>query len=174
MIELSIKIRDIEEGGPGEELAVTLSRALLKEALDGMDADLTHSRVDVRLNLSRTGDNVFARGALSGEVILPCVRCLGEARVSIDVPLKLTITSEELLEDDVEEDVDYFTHDGERVELADVIREAVILAAPMTALCRPDCQGLCPVCGVDRNVKECGCAPAAPDPRLAGLKGLKL
>ena len=37
------------------------------------------------------------------------------------------------------------------------------------ALCRPDCRGLCPTCGVDRNRLECACRTEEPDPRLAPL-----
>jgi uncharacterized protein len=42
----------------------------------------------------------------------------------------------------------------------------------MHPLCRPDCQGLCPVCGKDRNVESCQCQTEWVDPRLSGLKAL--
>ena len=42
----------------------------------------------------------------------------------------------------------------------------------MQPLCRPDCQGLCPVCGKDRNVDPCQCQVEWVDPRLAVLKTL--
>jgi uncharacterized protein len=177
MLELSIKIREIPEHGA--DLDVALSRPFLKDALEGMDADLTHSHVNARVHVMRTGDNVFVSGQLQGEVELSCVRCLRQARVGIEVPLKLTATphldGESVADDEVEDDVDYFTHDGETVELGGVLREALILGLPMTALCRPDCRGLCPVCGGDRNQSACGCEPPGlEDPRFAALKGLKV
>jgi uncharacterized protein len=174
MTELLIKIRDIPESG--QDLSVAFDRALLHSALEGMDADLGRSAIDARMQVLRTNDNVFVRGDLRGEVQVPCVRCLAPARVAIDVPLKLTATPEDLAagDDAVEDDVDYFTHDGETLDLSDVLREALILAVPMTALCRADCKGLCPVCGGDRNERACDCLVPSGDPRLAALKDLKV
>jgi uncharacterized protein len=44
---------------------------------------------------------------------------------------------------------------------------------PMKPLCRDDCRGLCPVCGIDRNRHSCRCTREWEDPRLAALKQLK-
>jgi len=177
MTELQIKIRDI--GEIEQALAVPFDRAFLQGALDGMDADLARTHLEARMQLLRVGDNVFVRGALAGEVFVPCVRCLAPADVAIDVPLHLTATPDDLVASDddegepLDEDVDYFTHDGETLDLNQVLREAVILAVPMTALCREGCRGLCPVCGGDRNERDCGCpAPSVGDPRFAALASL--
>ena len=173
MFELSIKIKDIAESG--EHLTVPFSRALLNDALDGMNAELTRSQVTAELELSRVGDTVSVRGALFGDVQLACTRCLGEAHVAIQVPLKITVGAEAIGgEDSLEDEVEYFTHDGIRIELENVLREALILAVPMTALCKEDCKGLCVSCGADRNLTDCGHSQALPDPRLALLKDLKI
>ena len=58
------------------------------------------------------------------------------------------------------------------VDLGEMLREQFYLALPMQPLCRPDCQGLCPVCGVDRNLERCECQTEWVDPRLSGLKAL--
>ena len=55
---------------------------------------------------------------------------------------------------------------------AQMAREQSYLAIPMKPLCRPDCQGLCPHCGTNRNVATCTCENRWEDPRLAGLKSL--
>ena len=54
-----------------------------------------------------------------------------------------------------------------------MLREQVILDAPMQPLCREDCRGLCPQCGTNLNTDACACAPAWEDPRLAALKALR-
>ena len=173
MIELSIKIKDIAESG--EPLVVPFSRALLKDALDGMDAELTRSHVTANMQLSRVGETVSVRGALDGDVQLACTRCLGEAHVPIHIPLRITIGAEAVGgEDSLDDEVEYFTHDGVRIELENVLREALILAVPMTAICKEDCKGLCASCGADRNVTDCGHSQALPDPRLSVLKDLKI
>jgi uncharacterized protein len=67
--------------------------------------------------------------------------------------------------------VSYYEGDG--LDLADVVREQVLLALPMQKLCRPDCQGICPVCGVNRNETTCQCKLQQVDERWAALKNLK-
>ena len=52
----------------------------------------------------------------------------------------------------------------------ETLREGLLLAEPMQALCKPDCRGLCPVCGADLNDGDCGCDRFTVDPRLAALK----
>ena len=62
---------------------------------------------------------------------------------------------------------------GEQLDLRPVVRELVLLDAPSTPLCRPDCAGLCPTCGVDRNSQACQCEPPPVDPRWSALDALK-
>jgi uncharacterized protein len=52
-------------------------------------------------------------------------------------------------------------------------REMLVLALPMTAYCRPDCQGLCGGCGADLRTGRCVCETPAIDPRLAPLAELR-
>ncbi len=58
------------------------------------------------------------------------------------------------------------------LDLREVIRQGLWLAAPMEALCSPGCLGLCPRCGGNRNLGECRCEEAAVDPRWAALQAL--
>jgi uncharacterized protein len=60
---------------------------------------------------------------------------------------------------------------GDEVALAPLIAEQVVLNLPMKPLCRPDCAGLCPSCGADRNTERCDCRPSG-DARFAGLAAL--
>jgi uncharacterized protein len=55
--------------------------------------------------------------------------------------------------------------------LEDVLREQVLLSLPVRTLCKPDCKGLCPHCGVNRNSQACNCA--GDDPRWEALAGLR-
>ena len=64
-----------------------------------------------------------------------------------------------------------FYHDHV-LDLGEMLREQFYLALPMRPLCRPDCKGLCPQCGVDRNVEACQCHAEWVDPRLSVLKAL--
>jgi len=48
-------------------------------------------------------------------------------------------------------------YEGEAIDLGQLLREQFYLALPMKPLCRPDCRGLCPTCGANRNAASCGC-----------------
>ena len=60
----------------------------------------------------------------------------------------------------------------DQIDLNELVREQFYLALPMKPLCREDCRGLCPQCGVNWNTGTCECGSGWEDPRLAPLKGL--
>jgi uncharacterized protein len=72
-------------------------------------------------------------------------------------------------------EIDAEPFDGKTIDLDPIVREQVLLALPVTVLCREDCKGLCPTCGQDLNEKDCGHSETkAIDVRLAKLKDIKL
>jgi uncharacterized protein len=86
-----------------------------------------------------------------------------EALPSIDIDSGLPVHHED------EPDV-LRIDDHHELDLSEPVREAISLAEPITLLCRQDCRGLCPTCGVDLNtVIEHSHTEDAIDPRLAGL-----
>ena len=54
-----------------------------------------------------------------------------------------------------------------------MVREYVLLDLPDAPLCKDDCAGICPNCGIDRNMATCDCDTSATDPRWSALEGLK-
>jgi len=62
----------------------------------------------------------------------------------------------------------------EEVDLTEDLREAILLTIPPYPTCSPDCKGLCPYCGKNRNEGECNCRPPSRDGGWGGLEGLKL
>jgi uncharacterized protein len=63
--------------------------------------------------------------------------------------------------------------DGEAIDVDEIVKEQILLAVPSRVLCREDCKGICPACGIDRNTGECSCVTDNTDPRWAALKNLK-
>jgi len=62
-------------------------------------------------------------------------------------------------------------YDDDRIDLGEMVREQMHLALPLRRLCREDCGGLCPSCGVNRNIESCDCQPTETlDERLAPLR----
>ena len=64
-------------------------------------------------------------------------------------------------------------YQGDSLLLEDVLREQVLLSLPVRTLCKPDCKGLCPRCGENRNSQSCSCEVGPSDPRWEALAGLR-
>jgi len=70
-------------------------------------------------------------------------------------------------------DPEAFPLEGEQLDLEPMVREVLVLDAPSSPLCRDDCAGLCPDCGIDRNTGSCSCNNTVVDPRWGALDQLK-
>lgn len=126
-------------------------------------------------------EGVLIRGGITGKVALPCNRCTEDAVVAIDqkVDAYEPFPAENPDDEDafeVDAEILRFAANGQGIEmnLAALAWEEFSLALPMKPLCAPNCKGLCPVCGVNKNTASCACATDAPDPRMAPLHGLKV
>jgi uncharacterized protein len=64
-------------------------------------------------------------------------------------------------------------YEGEEIDLGQMMREQFYLALPMKPLCRPDCKGLCALCGKNRNRETCSCESTWVDPRFEVLRSMK-
>jgi uncharacterized protein len=120
------------------------------------------------------GAEIRIRGHLTTRLESSCDRCLGTVEIPVSCDFDLfyrpmeTIAKEEEIEVPTEElEIGFYSGDG--IEVADVAVEQVILAVPMKVICRPECQGLCPVCKANRNVTHCNCAPPQQDSPFASL-----
>ena len=106
-----------------------------------------------------------------------CGRCLEPFEIPVDAPFDLLYLAEsagtQAGEGEIQDvDVGVSFYKDDTIDLGEVMREQFFLVLPMKPLCRPDCQGLCPICGKNRNREPCDCQATWVDPRLAGLKKL--
>ena len=185
-----VTVDQIREGGLS--LDETLSESFLTHAL--AEVKDTGFRPDgpapLHVKLQKTASGVLLRGSTEVAVHTPCRRCLADVHLRVPVTFTLNLVSRAALsaaqdEDDRDEDaeragsfdleqVDEELFDGKTIDLDPLVREQVLLALPMHAVCREDCKGLCGTCGQNLNEGECGCARSQVDPRLAALKNIKL
>jgi uncharacterized protein len=120
----------------------------------------------------------YLRARYSYEQSLACNRCLkpivepvsGEMDLLVMVASARPLAGEHELE---EADLGVLSLPNDILETDSLLLEQVQLNIPMKPLCRPDCAGLCPTCGADRNLGPCGCPSSNPDPRWHGLQLLK-
>lgn len=159
----------------------------MREALGAPAEDPNAGHGHADLELYSEGTHVFATGTFKGELTVACSRCVEPVKLPIDERLMVTfMPKHEMPAEDEEapaaegegpevaaEDLDLFPYEGEHVDLEPLFREQFVLAVPYAPLCREDCKGLCPQCGIDRNSSTCACEKPI-DPRLAALKNLKL
>jgi uncharacterized protein len=120
---------------------------------------------------------VHIRGMITAEVAMDCTRCLEPLRRKIEVAFDDVFVDEshESRSSETEltiADMDESLVIGGRVDLAEVVREQILLALPEQIFCREDCRGLCPKCGGNRNLIDCNCDREEIDPRWAALKNL--
>jgi uncharacterized protein len=125
-----------------------------------------------------TDPGYYFKARLSYEQTLNCNRCLKpivdhaepEVELMVLVERPRSVTGEHELKED---ELGVLTVSEEILETDPILLEQLQLNVPMKPLCRPDCQGLCPVCGADRNAGECSCEDRTGDSRFAALAALK-
>ena len=129
----------------------------------------TDIELDLRLEAVMEGVLVSgtARAPLSGE----CARCLDPLTSSIEVEFQeLYVYSDTRSGESAEDDERRL--EGDLIDLEPVVRDAMVLALPLSPLCRDDCPGLCPDCGVRLADAEPDHHHDAVDPRWAALQGM--
>ncbi len=131
------------------------------------------------ITLMRTSQGILVTGNLRTTIRMTCRRCLEFADVEVELDLEeefhpVVHIGEAPLDDLPDEDYDeaLLIDEHHTLDLREIIRQGLWLAEPMEALCRPDCAGLCPRCGGNRNLGECECDEIAVDPRWAALQVL--
>jgi uncharacterized protein len=142
------------------------------ELLDLPEVLSTGSDISLELTISVTGSLITASGRVAAHLVMDCARCLEPFTREIENEFDLVIrrrTDGLLLED--EDDVSASIGD-KWIAFDAPAREALILSVPMKPLCSDECQGLCPVCGVNLNESTCECAREPTDARWDGLKTL--
>ena len=109
---------------------------------------------------------------VQGELEQECRRCLRAVSTPVDLDMLLVFGA---MDEEAGEDGEIRSLDPEAVELdlGEAVREELILNTVSYVLCDPDCKGLCPRCGIDRNTDSCECTLEEPDPRWDTLRALK-
>ena len=113
------------------------------------------------VTLVRSGDRIKVKGTLHTAVSLRCVRCLENYEMQVNSSFDVILFPAGLIDvnnlhlDD--EDMEYIFYEGDQIDMDKILFEQVNFFIPPNPLCRDDCRGLCPVCGVNLNREECKC-----------------
>jgi uncharacterized protein len=176
---LSLKIQVSLIPEEGRQLQYTLEGDWYREYLQksgGIDFHIHPALVDAEIH--KILDTVTLDIRVETALDLECGRCLEPYTLPVKssfrytlVPLRDQETQKEELSD---EDVSFSHYQNDLIDLNVLVYEQILLQVPMKPLCREDCPGLCPQCGVSLNAATCQCRPGAVDSRLEALKNFKV
>lgn len=169
-----INLLDVPSDGQSIECEIGSSEI----ALSSDDGKILNSLKCIGQVFTTDGQSAIFQGTLTGKVGRECVRCLisfeDDVSLSLDAqfrPLKqssnVSVSSkrmkkgsrrhESVQDDEQEDEIDTYPIEDYHIDLLPVLREHLILAAPLQPLCNKGCAGLCQVCGVNLNEGVCGC-----------------
>jgi uncharacterized protein len=154
---------------PGEEHRDEVEVALEPLELAGERYLAVPDRVPAELAITRTATGTVLELRLRGRLHGPCQRCLADAVVERDLALR----EYQAASPDADEELRSPYVRDDQLDLSAWGRDALVLALPEQILCRPDCAGLCPVCGHDLNVEPHEHVEERVDPRWAALEQLR-
>lgn len=132
--------------------------------------------VTIEIGARRVGTRVLVTGTCRSRVRLECSRCLEAFEQDLAAEVAVEFREgpsphrhvDEIRDEDV--DVSYYTHPF--VDLADDLRQILLVATPAYPVCRESCRGLCARCGANLNTAPCGHEPEGPRRPFEGLASL--
>lgn len=132
--------------------------------------------IELALRIRRERATVVVSGRVELSATRVCDRCLADYshRIRAEVgEVYHIVDGARPMPGDDGEGLHYISSRASRIDVAPMLREQVLLELPMKNVCREDCLGLCPSCGVNRNLETCGCERERIDPRWERLRQLQ-
>jgi DUF177 domain-containing protein len=153
---------------PGEVRRETLDVEVEPFLLGGQRYELAPATIPVELDAAQASGAMVFDLRFDARLTGACMRCLGHAELERSVSAREFHDLDAPAGDDLRSD--YVASD--QLQLSTWARDAFALELPEQVLCRPDCAGLCPVCGKDLNVEPHEHTEREADPRWAALGAL--
>ena len=173
-----MKLRVDDIGGEAKEIAFAEGEEAINRMLE---AGPVHEfriagPIAVEMSYYRAGTELFFEGELTATMAASCARCAEEFVTPSARSFRYILVPRALVSSDGErgDDLEFSVYDGDEVDLTPLVQEQVLLALPTRPLCKEDCRGLCPQCGINLNEHQCDCRSGQFDTRLAVLRTLKL
>lgn len=132
----------------------------------------TGSDVTLDLRMESVSEGVLVSGTVTAQVHGECARCLASIDEELEVAVQELFAYENSSTDETTDEDEVGRLQGDLIDLEPTLRDAVVLALPVNPLCREDCPGLCPVCGVRWDDLPEGHSHEQIDSRWAALSKL--
>ncbi|HEX8990460.1 MAG TPA: DUF177 domain-containing protein [Anaerolineales bacterium] len=118
------------------------------------------------VDVGRTPQGLVVTGEFTGTTTLECARCLR----TFDQQLKWEMTELYAFTEKSISESGLLVPEDAHLDLEPLVRDYALLEIPIRPICKPDCKGLCPVCGQDLNVADCGHRPHEDPSPFSTLK----
>lgn len=180
---MQLRVDDIKEQGLLLDYCEPVESFPALEEIQREGQVVFEAPITVSGRVQRIDQLIEVEGEVGSQVKLACSRCLEPVSLPVRSRFALTYSqgTPEIVDEETGEEVELTAEemglipfDGEEIDLAEAIQEQVVMALPVQPLCRPECLGLCPQCGADRNRESCDCQPLAFNNRFGKLKDLKI
>ena len=158
--EMAIKISDIPPQG------LTLE---LNQKLNLLEEGTASTAVTAVLTIKPAKNGVLRiTGRIKATPLLQCSRCLKNFLYPVDTELSLELDPLNSLGTSLEHELvkgelDMEFYEGDEIEPVGLVQEQLLISLTMVSLHRPDCKGLCGICGTDWNEAECSCKKEPPE-----------
>jgi uncharacterized protein len=142
-------------------------------APDGLGLELigvpTGADLTLSLRLESVSEGVLVSGTVTGPIEGECGRCLRPISDTLDVDIQELYAYKNSTTDETADEDEVGRMQGDLIDLEPALRDAVVLTLPTNPLCREDCPGLCPECGVRWDELPDDHSHQGVDPRWAAL-----
>ena len=128
------------------------------------------NEIKIEGELINNGRVLKIKGVIHATAKYQCNYCLEDFITNMEIPFGDDYQDVSTKEIDDETDIAYYN--GDEIDIADLVRESMILAEPLKVVCSKNCLGLCPHCGINLNDGQCSCNDNVIDPRFAVLSKL--
>jgi uncharacterized protein len=129
--------------------------------------------ISVSGRLSNNGEALQLIVQLETVLSVQCDRCLEEVLLPLEFEFIENYSQKNDYGDETIENNEFIMIEDDLIDIAQAVRENIVLNLPMRVLCASDCPGICPQCGQNLKDKKCNCSSESVDPRLAILAKLK-
>lgn len=145
-----------------------------EQTLEAIDIVEYNGNYKLDVVLEKSDNQLVLKNKVQVSYNTTCDRCLIEFVNNTTNKFELYYifsgTNKEVLDDNTK----YIDEESEFIDIANDVRDYIILSFPMQHLCKEDCKGICPKCGKDKNIEQCNCVDEVHNPIWDELKKLNL
>ena len=125
------------------------------------DIEFYSKKIKGTIFVDNMSNGYHIKGKLDVPYKLTCDRCLTQFNELKEIKFNIILTDDNELNYDESDDIIYFSPKKNEFDLNPLFQELIFLEIQMKILCKPECKGICPNCGTNRNEQQCACAKNA-------------